>query len=254
MIDAHCHILPGRDDGVQTMDEALEMAQKAVASGITHILCTPHHNNGYFNNKSSDVIVAVAQLQEQLTAAEIPLILFEGQEVRLSDDLMALYHQGQLLGTDLEDRYMLVELPSDDIPDYTFGVFQELLEGGITPVIVHPERHDFFVSDPNQLVPFLRMGVLTQMTAPSYTGQFGKTIEKTAELMLEHGMIHMLASDAHNITTRPFLLREAYEKLEENFGVEKVNKFERTAKAVINGDRVIPGRFRQVQKRFFGLF
>ena len=106
LVDIHCHILPGVDDGAQTLENSLEMARAAVSEGITHILCTPHHNNGVYLNPKHEVILKVAELQAVLDEKEIPLTLFEGQEVRMSPDLLRRISQNDILFTDLDDTYI----------------------------------------------------------------------------------------------------------------------------------------------------
>ncbi|TLG80938.1 tyrosine-protein phosphatase [Vagococcus zengguangii] len=253
MIDLHCHILPGLDDGAQNVEDSLAMARKAVASGITHILCTPHHNGKYHNEKQA-IIEAVEQLQSILDSEDIPLTLYEGQEVRIFGELIQEYEAGKLLGTDVEDRYMLIEFPTQDVPHYTERLFFNMLSKGITPVIVHPERNSVFIEDPNKLIPFIEMGVLTQMTAPSYVGVFGKKTQKVSEQMLAHNLIHMMASDAHNLRTRDFYLEEAFTKLRKEYGKAKAYEFEQVAKALINGDDVQIPTYREIKKKRFGLF
>ena len=253
MIDLHCHILPGLDDGAQNVEDSLEMAKKAVASGITHILCTPHRNGKYRNDKRT-IMEAVSNLQAILDKEGIPLTLFEGQEVRISGDLIQEYEANLLLGTDTEDHYMLIEFPTQEVPLYTEPLFADMLAKGITPVIVHPERNSVFIEDPNKLIPFIEMGVLIQMTAPSYVGVFGKKIQRVSEQMLKHQMIHMIASDAHNLRTRDFYLKEAFDKLAKEFGQERVNEFQQVAKALVNGDSVQIPACQEIKKKKFGLF
>lgn len=253
MIDLHSHILPGVDDGAQTVDDAIAMAKAAVASGITHLMCTPHHNNGRFNNVKEDIIRKVADLQATLDSENVPLILFEGQEVRIGGDLSAQYEQGLLLGTDMDDKYMLIEFPSDDVPLYTEQVFFELFSLGVTPVIVHPERNSVFIEEPDKLIPFLEMGVLAQMTAPSLVGVFGKKIERVSHQMLKHNMVHTIASDAHNLTGRRFYLKEAYKIINDKYGVDKLSELEDITKALVNGDNVKVSPYTRIKKKF-GIF
>ena len=104
MIDLHCHILPGVDDGAQTIEDSLDMARYAVKQGITHILCTPHHNNGKYINPKSEIIEKVAELQDVLDEHQIPLTVLEGQEVRLTTLLMDDLAKDRLLFTDLDDK------------------------------------------------------------------------------------------------------------------------------------------------------
>ncbi|WP_314065845.1 CpsB/CapC family capsule biosynthesis tyrosine phosphatase [uncultured Vagococcus sp.] len=254
MIDLHCHILPGIDDGANNLEDSIHMANVAVSSGITHILCTPHHNNGTYRNPKYDVIQHVAALQKELDNREIPLTLFEGQEVRITGELLQDIDQDNILFADIDDQYLLIEFPSNDVPAFTEKLFFELLSHEITPIIVHPERNSVFIDDPNKIIPFLEMGVLSQMTAPSYVGTFGKKIQKTAKIMLEHNLVHMVASDAHNIERRSFYMKEAYELMEKEFGYEKVESFKQVAKEIINGDTVKVPEPIGVKKNRFSLF
>lgn len=254
MIDLHCHILPGIDDGAKTIQDSLAMAQMAVDQGITHILCTPHHNNGQYTNPPEVVISQVATLQKALDDQGIALSLFEGQEVRISGDLLTQIKKNDILFADLSNRYILIELPTAEIPLYAETVMFELLSQGKIPIIVHPERNAKFIEDPNRLIPFLQMGVLTQLTAPSYVGVFGKKIEKTAKLMLAHNMIHMMASDAHNIEKRGFFMKEAYTAIEKDQGSETVSFMKQTARNIMNGEDTEISEFEEIKKRKFGLF
>ncbi|MBO0424143.1 tyrosine protein phosphatase [Enterococcus plantarum] len=254
MIDLHCHILPGIDDGAKTTEDAMDMARMAVKQGITHILCTPHHNNGKYDNPAAQVITHVANLQRELDLRDIPLTLFEGQEVRIGGDLLDQIKANEILFTDLANRYILIEFPTNDIPAYAEHLFFELLKAGHTPVIVHPERNSKFIQDPNRLLPFLEMGVLTQLTAPSYVGVFGKKIERTAKQMVAHNLVYMMASDAHNIKKRGFFMQKAYEAIAKDVGVEHVAAMQQMARDILNGDSVQRPEFREINSKRFGLF
>ena len=238
LVDVHCHLLPGIDDGAKTLEDSLDMAKLAVSEGITHILCTPHHNNGVYLNPKHQVIEAVSNLQMELDKADIPLTLFEGQEVRLSYDLMKRIVQNEILFADLEDTYVLIEFPTMEIPMYAHRALFELCANGYIPIIVHPERNVPIMKNPNLLIPFIEMGCLTQITCASYVGQFGKPIQKAAKIMIENNLAHMLASDAHNTSGRQFYTDQAYRKLYKEFGEEKVLDFQQTVKDVVNGDQV----------------
>lgn len=253
MIDLHCHILPGVDDGAQTLEDSLAMAEKAISQGITHILCTPHHNNGKYKNPKQTVIPRVAQLQEELDQRQLPLTVLEGQEVHITGDLLEDMSRDEILFTDLEDTYILIEFPTIDIPAFTEQLFFELRKRGKIPVIVHPERNAKFREDPNRLIPFLDMGVLAQLTAPSYVGTFGKSIQKTAKEMVKHNLVQMVASDAHGVTKRNFYLKEAFEAIEKDFGQEKVLAMQQAAKDLLNGDEVDFKAYSAV-KKFFRFF
>lgn len=254
MIDLHCHILPGVDDGAENIEASIAMAEQAVCQGITHILCTPHHNNGKYTNPTSEVISLVASLQAELDKRNLPLTVLEGQEVRITGDLIEDIRNDKILFTDLEDTYILIEFPTMEVPSYTEQVFFELLQMGKVPVIVHPERNAHFRKDPNNLIPFLEMGCLAQLTAPSYVGVFGKDIQKTAKVMVEHNLVQMVASDAHGVKKRSFFMKETYEQIAKDFGEDKVTKMQQVAKDLLNGDQVDYPGYIEVKKKKFGLF
>ena len=254
MIDLHCHILPGIDDGAENLEASIAMAEKAIDQGITHILCTPHHNNGKYTNPKSEILNQVANLQAELDKRNLPLTLFEGQEVRITGTLMDEIKAGRILFTDVEDTYILIEFPTLDIPAYTEQLFFELRAIQKIPIIVHPERNAKFREDPNLLIPFLEMGCLAQLTAPSYVGVFGKSIQKTAKLMVEHNLVQMVASDAHGVHKRNFYLKEAYKKIQKDFGKEVVAEMQQVAKDVANGDSVHYPSHSELKTKKFGWF
>ncbi|EOI00172.1 protein-tyrosine phosphatase [Enterococcus haemoperoxidus ATCC BAA-382] len=254
MIDLHCHILPGIDDGAQSIDDSIDMAEMAVKQGITHILCTPHHNNGKYDNSAGKVISCVSALQEELDRRKVPLTLFEGQEVRIGGELLEQIQTNDILFADLNNRYLLIEFPTNEIPAYSKQMFYKLLEAGHVPIIVHPERNSKFIEDPNRLLPFLEMGVLTQLTAPSYVGIFGSKIEKIAKQMVAHSMVYMMASDAHNIDKRGFFMKKAYDAIAADMGSDYVEAMQQMAKDILNGDDIQRPEFKEIKKKKFGLF
>lgn len=254
MIDLHCHLLPGIDDGPETMEESLALAQSAVDQGITHVLCTPHHNNGRYENPKASIIAAVAELQIALDETQIPLTVLEGQEVRITGELVEDLNEDNLLFTDLNDTYLLIEFPSADVPAFSETLLFELRGMGKIPVIVHPERNRFFMEDPDRLIPFLEMGCLAQLTAPSIVGIFGKKIQKIAHEMVERNLVQMVASDAHGVNKRPFYLKEAYTEIEGKFGDGVVRQMKQVTKDLVNGDEVEYPPYVEKKKKKFGLF
>lgn len=178
-VDLHSHILPGVDDGAQTVEDAVYMARSAVAEGISYMLCTPHYNNGHYMNKKNDIINDVASLQTVFNQLQIPLTLFEGQEVRISEDLSRRIVLDEILFADLSDTYIMIELPFSSVPEYTYPVLSDLCSKGYRPIIVHPERNSVFMENPKSLEPFIEMGCLSQITNGSFIGQFGKKSSKS---------------------------------------------------------------------------
>lgn len=237
MMDLHCHILPGVDDGAQDLNDSLAMAKKAVKQGITHILCTPHHNQR-FQNPKNEILAKVPLLQKELDDRGIPLTLFEGQEVRIHSNLLEEIKEDRILFADVEDRYLLVEFPSSEIPVYAENLLYQLRKEDIVPIIVHPERNKGFQDDPNQILNYLNMGCLAQLTAPSIVGVFGKDVQRLSEQYVAHGLVQMVASDAHRLQLRDFYLKEAYQHINKKFGNKILEKMDQTCKDVINGDSI----------------
>lgn len=255
MIDLHCHILPGVDDGAQDMDESIAMAKKAVEEGITHILATPHHRaHGWYNEKEK-IEALVKEVQAEIDAADIPLVLFPGQEVRLYGEIIQDIQTNKIQFIDEANQYLLIEFPSTTVPAYAERLFYELQAIGITPIIVHPERNQMIEKNPELLKSFVDKGALAQLTAGSYIGKFGREVEKLSKDLIEADLIHYIASDSHNTRNRKFHLKEAYEKLENDYGSELVKRYQQTTKDLVNGDLIFPPATKKIKKkRFFGLF
>ena len=167
MIDLHCHILPGIDDGARNWDESLEMARLAVSEGITHVLATPHHMNRSWMNPKHAVLPLVDELQNRIDAAQIPLTIFPGQEVRLHGEIIENMKQDEICFIDEGNEYVLIEFPTPEVPAYTERLFYEMQTQRITPIIVHPERNHAILKEPNILYEYVNRGVLAQVTAAS---------------------------------------------------------------------------------------
>ena len=255
MFDLHCHILPGVDDGAKTMEDSIEMARLAVSEGITHILVTPHHMNRNWINEKQSVLSLMNDVQKELDEKEINLTLFPGQEIRIYGELIEDIEKDKILFIDEGEQYLLIEFPTPSIPSFSERLFYELQAIGKTPIIVHPERNRVFQEDPNKLKAFVEKGALAQLTAVSYTGGLGKKIKKLSKQMIEANLVHFIASDAHNTSSRAFHMKEAYDLLAKEYGRGKRNEFHQVTKDLLNGEVVIPPSANSIStKRFFGLF
>src|SRR5699024_4550958 len=137
------------------------------------------------------------------------------------------------------NQYILIEFPTATVPDYADRLFYEMQSAGIIPVIVHPERNHAILKDPSILYDFVSRDILAQLTAASYLGLFGKEIEKLSKQLIEADLVHFIASDAHNTTNRLFHMKEAMQKLEKEFGKERVQLFDQTTRNLINGDSIV---------------
>lgn len=258
LIDLHCHMLPGVDDGAKDQTVALKLARVAVEQGISHLLLTPHHMDSHYMNHKQDVIEKTAVFQSILESEKISLKVFPGQEVHLTGDLLDAVLEGDILFMDANNRYLLLEFPHNEVPEYAENMVFELTSRGITPVIAHPERNLGFQKDPDKLYDFVKMGCLTQLTSSSYMGIFGKKVQDLTEKIIKANLGFVFASDAHNFEGRRFMMREAFERLAEREGSEVAEQFNLNAKNILNGEDVDVNDIKPVsdvkKKRFFGLF
>lgn len=256
MIDLHCHLLPGLDDGSVDMETSLRLAREAVDNGVNYALLTPHHMNGVYVNHRKDVIERTREFQTELKRHRIDLTVFPGQEVRINGDLLAAVDQHDILFADETDQYLMLEFPDDDVPAYTDDVIYQLQQRGIKPIIVHPERNTRIMKHPEILLKLLEKGCLSQITASSYVGTFGAKVEDFSHQLIEAGQGYVFSSDAHNLPGRKYEMRQAFDKLKSEFGDELAQQFEDNAKAIINGDAVMMNQMRPVKagkKKLFGL-
>ena len=217
MIDLHSHILPGIDDGAPDLETALAMARVAVADGIQIMACTPHIMPGYYDNTGPDIRERVVALQAELTRAEIPLELTTGTDVHLVPDLVTGLQSGHLL-TLANGRYFLFEPPHNVAPPRMADQVFDVMAVGYHPVITHPERLRWIDDHYDLMIQMVGVGAWMQITAGSVTGRFGKRAQYWAERMLDEGLVHILATDAHNLRARSPVLSEAVEAVSRRLG------------------------------------
>ncbi len=221
MIDIHCHILPGLDDGAADLQESLAMGRLAVAGGIGATVATPHVITGLHPHSRETILAAVARLRADFAENGIPLEILPGAEYRLEHDLPQRMSRGELLTINDGGRYLLVELPADQIPEFTQQVFYELQLQGVTPIIAHPERNAGFAQAPDLLQALVSRGALAQLTADSLTGRLGSRAANTARAFLRQGYAHFIASDAHSSRRRAPVLTEALKEAGRLIGMDE---------------------------------
>jgi protein-tyrosine phosphatase len=210
MIDLHCHILPGIDDGACDVSIALQMAQAFVADGVQVVACTPHILPGLYHNTGPQIRLATEQLQQTIDQHGIPLRLVTGADVHIVPDFVAGLKAGRLLSL-ADSRYVLVEPPHHVAPVRLEELFFNLLVAGFVPILTHPERLTWLKAHYPTVQRLVQAGVWMQITAGSLTGSFGRTAQYWAERMLDEGAVHILATDAHDVQRRPPLLGKGRE-------------------------------------------
>lgn len=253
MIDIHCHILPGVDDGPTTLEESLMMAREAVNEGIKTIIATPHHRNNRYENNKEEILKHVSNLNEAIVKENIPLCILPGQENRIFGEVLEDYRNGEILTLN-NTKYLFIEFPTASVPKYADRLLYEIQMEGLTPIIVHPERNKEIMENPDILYNLVQNGALTQLTAASIMGYFGKSIKKFSNQLVESNLTHFLASDAHNMHNRTFVLNAAYDLIREDFGLDYAYLFMENAEKVISDSAIykeIPLVIKK--KRFFGI-
>jgi protein-tyrosine phosphatase len=220
LIDLHCHLLPGVDDGSRDSPESLTMARVAEADGTTIIACTPHVMAGVYENTGEAIAAAVSTLQTLLAAEGIKIRLVVGADVHVTPDLVARLRDGSI-PTLAGSRYFLFEPPHHVIPPNLDRVVSEVLAAGYVPILTHPERLRWINTHYDQVLRLARSGVLMQVTAGSLTGHFGDGPQHWAEQLLEEGLVHLLASDAHDAVRRPPRMKDAFIRAAELIGEEE---------------------------------
>jgi len=199
------------------------MASIAVRDGIEIIACTPHITPGVYNNRGPDIIDAIKRLQIVLDAASIPLQLTCGADAHLAPDLGQGLREGRVpsLGG---SRYFLLEPPHHVAPPRLDLAVQDLLDEGYVPVITHPERLSWIEHHYDQIKTMVGAGAWLQITAGSLTGRFGPRPRYWAERMVDEGLTHILATDAHNLRNRAPHLAEGREAVAARLGAEEARR------------------------------
>jgi protein-tyrosine phosphatase len=222
MIDLHSHILPGVDDGAQSYDDSIAIARMAVADGIEVMACTPHFMPGLYDNKADDIRTRVEQLNARLVAENIDLALVVGGDAHIRPDFVNALRSGDILSLH-DSRYVLFEPPHVSMPQR----FEELLfnvqMAGYVPILTHPERFKWIEQNYEVFQNLAKSGVWMQLTAGSLTGRFGKRSRYWAQRMLAEGLVSIIATDTHNVTSRPPLLAEAMAAAQAEVGLDEAH-------------------------------
>ena len=210
MLDLHCHMLPGIDDGAPDLATALGMARMAYDDGIRTVACTPHIYPGMYDNTAPGIRKAIADFQAKLDAEGIELRLVEGADVHLDTDLAGAIRADRV-PTLAGSRYLLLEPPHHVAPPRFEDAVFMLMAQGLVPVITHPERLTWIEAHYDLFERLAGRGVWMQVTAGALTGRFGRRVKYWGERFLGDGNTHLLATDAHHPRRRPPLLAEARE-------------------------------------------
>jgi protein-tyrosine phosphatase len=220
LIDLHCHLIPEVDDGADDLKTSLAMVRMSVADGVKVIACTPHIFPGVYDNTGPDIRRRVQSLQLEFDAAGVSCRLVPGCDAHVTPDLVSQLKSGRALTLN-DSRYVLVEPPHHILPPNVDRLFFDLLAAGYVPVLTHPERMSWVDRNEELLDRLVLSGVWMQMTAGAIIGGFGEKVRRQAVKMLHKGIIHIVASDAHNTANRPPVMGEAFRALRDLVGLEE---------------------------------
>lgn len=212
MIDTHIHIVPGVDDGAEDLATALDMAREAVKQGIDTMVVTPHYRVPMFDSPNIDE--QYQRLRAAVEAENIPLTLHLGNEIHVNRESVdgIATGLGRTMGS---SKYLLMELPTYQFYPYHEDMLHDLRVDGYEVLLAHVERYSVFRKEPERLAQFVQRGFYSQLTARYIVER--KT-RKKAFALIEAGLIHVVASDAHNTGRRPIMMAEAYKVIRKQFG------------------------------------
>lgn len=202
MVDIHCHILPGLDDGPKNVDESLAMLRMASADGIRTIVGTPHFGDPYEEPPPELIRSLTERVNEVARAEELPIEVLPGCEARISQELPEKIDAGQALTLGDSGRYLLVELPPPPIPLYALDVHFRLRLAGVTPVLAHAERVVAVRPGWRFVGQFVEQGGLLQVNAGALAGEEGAVAQRHARRLFAKGRAHVIASDGHGTDKR----------------------------------------------------
>lgn len=238
MYDIHCHVLPGIDNGARSIEDSMEMSRYACSEGVNIIIATPHFIGGEAEVDKSRILSQVLLLNKELKRRDINLLVLPGMEVYLTDDIDLLYDEGKVIPLNMKN-YMMIELPMYyNLPSYFEKVIFNLRLKGIRPVIAHPEKSKIIIEHPNIIYGLIERQCYIQINGGSLTGIHGRDAEKTANLLLEHNMVHAIGSDNH---TRGSMtsMKSCYDYVERKFGAKLAEDlFVNNGYSIIHGKKI----------------
>jgi len=253
MVDIHSHILPGVDDGPESMEESIQMLINSVESGVDTVVATSHLLPGEYMKPTSLINQLTQELQENAKQENILIKIVKGRECYLTPEIYDYEKDPKNLSIN-NKKYLLTEMPFGEIPDYVNEMIFELQVKGIVPIIAHVERYFDVISNPNRILELIHSGCIIQVNAGSFFGKYGQKAKATAKILMEHKMIHVIASDMHS--SNSLTLGEAFTEIENMVGKEEATKlFEVRPRAIVEGKTFsIPEPIEYQRKTFRNLW
>jgi protein-tyrosine phosphatase len=212
LVDIHCHLLAGLDDGPRTEEEAIEMCRLAYADGVRTVAATAHQNEDWASVTPERIRQASQRLCQRLRELGLPLMAFPTAEVMVHPGLESSWRRGELLGLAGRGDYLLLEMPHDLFVDLGETV-RNLRRVGVRPILAHPERHEELLHDPGRIEQLIRFGCLVQVSSSSLTSPPSSQNGKALRSWVRRGIVHVLGSDGHSPVKRPPKMLAAYRQI-----------------------------------------
>lgn len=238
MIDIHSHILPNIDDGSRSIEETFNLIEEAKKAGFDGIFCTSHYMENYYETDRPEREVWIKAIKENLSAKNIDINLYIGNEIYMTDNIMKLLEDGKA-STLNDTSYVLFELPMNVEPMNLYDMIYEMQQNKIVPILAHPERYVYVQTDPELIFDLIEKGVLMQSNYGSIIGQYGKRAQMLVQKLFENNMVHMLGSDVHRKGTIYPLIPEILDDLTDLIGEDMVKELTTTnPNLVLNNKRI----------------
>ena len=253
MIDLHCHILPGIDDGASDLNEALEMARIAQKEGIKKMVNTSHFHPDFKYKMGKVLEEEVNNFNLELKKNNIDIEVLLGNELYYSSDLIEELEKLDFY-TINNSKYILIEFSPMNVPKNLPDVVYEIKLKGYTPILAHVERYSLIIENPNIIYDCINEGAVIQVNASSVLGKHGKEMKRVADILLDNNMVHIIASDAHGSERRRPQLKEAYDFIKNKYSKEIAdNLFDNNQSLIISNKDIIKPKANKYQERK-GLF
>lgn len=223
-IDIHCHILPGIDDGAETMEETLKMLKMAAEDGIRQMIATPHFHYRRGHASPEQIRMLAARVQKQAEKENIPVKIYSGNELYYTQELLEIVKAGEAL-TLADSDYVLLEFSMETEGRRIQNAVYEFLAEGYHPVIAHMERYEVFRKDADFTEMLFRMGAYFQLNAGSVAGNAGWKVKRYSKKVLNAGMIHFIATDAHDLKKRIPAFGKTMVQLEKAYGIAAMSEW-----------------------------
>lgn len=195
-IDIHSHLLPGIDDGAQTINDSIFLINELKNMGVAKFITTPHIFNGFWDNTKEKIETLETETVSNLVSNNINLPISAAAEYLMDDHFVSLFKKGEILT--LKDNYVLVEMSYLNPPIQLYDIIFDLQVAGYKPVLAHPERYLFYHNNFNEYLKLKNAGCLFQLNLLSTVSYYGEEVAEAAKKLLSKGLIDFVGSDVHH--------------------------------------------------------